>query len=319
MPLDPALFRPSAISPAMRYFNAELAAALSGQLGLGDASPTELRRQQREGTPVRPPPVMLDVAEAASAAGPAGDVPLRIFRPDRVDGVYLHIHGGGWVLGSYDQQDEKLWALAQAANVAVVSVQYRLAPEHKYPAGLDDCEAAGVWLVQNSLAEFGSDRLLIGGESAGGHLSATTILRLRDRHGYADWAGADLVYGAFDFSGACPARSRIGRDSLIIASDSMSLFEDYFFGGTGVDPADPDISPLRAQLSSLPRALFMVGTADPLLDDSLFMYARWIAAGNEAEIEIFPGATHAFDGLGSPLAAAAFERRHRFARSCLRD
>lgn len=95
-----------------------------------------------------------------------GGVKVRVLVPDHVDGVYLHIHGGGWAFGSADGQDERLWRLAEQARLAVVSVDYRLAPEHPFPAGPDDCEAAARWLVKYAAAEFGTERLLIGGESA---------------------------------------------------------------------------------------------------------------------------------------------------------
>jgi acetyl esterase/lipase len=92
-----------------------------------------------------------------------------------------------------------LHTLATRAHLAVASVDYRLAPEHPFPAGPDDCEAAACWLVEHAQREFGTSRLLIGGESAGGHLSALTLLRMRDRHGAADaFCGANLVFGAFD-------------------------------------------------------------------------------------------------------------------------
>ncbi|MFE4630638.1 alpha/beta hydrolase [Streptomyces mirabilis] len=107
-----------------------------------------------------------------------GGVTVRVFVPDHADGVYLHIHGGGWAFGSADGQDERLWRLAEQAGLAVVSVEYRLAPEHPFPAGPDDCEAAARWLVKHAAAEFGTERLLIGGESAGAHLSVVTLLRL---------------------------------------------------------------------------------------------------------------------------------------------
>ena len=106
-------------------------------------------------------------------------------------GVYLHLHGGGWVLGGADMQDPMLERIADNTGQAVVAVEYRLAPEHTYPAGLDDCEAAAVWVVQNANKEFGTDVLTIGGESAGGHLTAVTILRMRDRHGYTGFRGAN--------------------------------------------------------------------------------------------------------------------------------
>ena len=114
--------------------------------------------------------------------GNGGAIRLREFRPEKVDGAMLHIHGGGWMTGSPEMMDLLNDAMSKTLNLAIVSVDYRLAPENPYPAGPDDCEAAALWLIENCRAEYGTDRLLIGGESAGAHLSAVTLLRLRDRH-----------------------------------------------------------------------------------------------------------------------------------------
>src|SRR5260370_23299955 len=125
-------------------------------------------------------------------------LPLRVIAahaPPR--GVYLHLHGGGWVLGGADMQDPMLERIADNTGQIVVGVEYRLAPEDPYPAGPDDCEAAAAWLVQNAKKEFGTDALTIGGESAGGHLTAVTIVRMRGRHGYNGFRGANIVYGGF--------------------------------------------------------------------------------------------------------------------------
>src|SRR5690606_24582730 len=120
---------------------------------------------------------------------------------ERVDAVYLHIHGGGWVLGAADQQDVLLQRIAEGAGVAVVSVDYRLAPEHPFPAAPDDCAAAASWVLENAASEWGTERLLVGGESAGAHLTALTLLRLRDRMGAPDAvSAANLVFGAYDLS-----------------------------------------------------------------------------------------------------------------------
>ncbi|MGH9029067.1 MAG: alpha/beta hydrolase, partial [Acidimicrobiales bacterium] len=130
--------------------------------------------------------------------GPAGQLRLREFRPLQVDGAMLHIHGGGWMTGEPELTDLLNEALSDHLNLAIVSVDYRLSPEHPYPAGPDDCEAAALWLLEHAADEYGTDRLLIGGESAGAHLSAVTLLRLRDRHqSAARFCGANLVFGAY--------------------------------------------------------------------------------------------------------------------------
>jgi acetyl esterase/lipase len=214
--------------------------------------------------------------------------------------VYLHLHGGGWTLGAADQQDALLDFIAQELGVAVVSVGYRLAPEDRYPAGPDDCEAAAAWLVEQAHSEFGSDRLLIGGESAGAHLSAVTLLRMRDRHGAADrFLGANLVFGMYDF-GLTPSVRRWGERNLVLSTPIIEWFSGCFLGEMPPEQRrDPDISPLHADLTGLPPAFFTVGELDPLLDDSLFMAARWHAAGNHAEIVICPESVHGFMWTGA--------------------
>jgi acetyl esterase/lipase len=222
--------------------------------------------------------------------------------PQQVDGVYYHIHGGGWVLGSADAQDPRLEAIANACNLAVVSVEYRLAPEDPYPAGPDDCEAAALWVARNARAEFGTDRLLIGGESAGAHLAVVTLLRLRDKHGARPFGGANLSYGVYDLDGT-PSVHGWGERYLILSRPIMQWFGDQYA------PADirkqPDVSPLYADLRGMPHARFAVGTMDPLLDDTLFMHARWLAAGNDASLEVYSGGTHGFPGNPTALGARA--------------
>ncbi len=230
--------------------------------------------------------------------------------PANPRGVYLHIHGGGWVLGGADMQDPMLERIADNTGQAVVSVEYRLAPEHPYPAGPDDCEAAAAWLVQNAAKELGTDALTIGGESAGGHLSAVTILRMRDRYGYTGFRGANLVYGAFDMS-LTPSQRQFGNTRLVLRTIDIQQFANAFLP-TVTDRRVPDISPLYADLKGLCPALFSVGTKDALVDDTLFMHARWVAAGNEAELAIHPGGAHGFTLFPNDLSKAAAVRMDAF-------
>jgi acetyl esterase/lipase len=193
---------------------------------------------------------------------------------------------------------------------ACVSVEYRLAPEHPYPAAPDDCEAAALWLARNAKAEFGTEVLTIGGESAGGHLSAVTLLRLRDKHGFTGFAGANLAFGAFDLS-MTPSQRRFGDRRLVLRTADIMHFADAFLPGV-TDRRAPDISPLFADLSGMPPALFSVGTCDALLDDSLFMHARWLAACNQAELAIYPGGAHGLTAFPITLAREANARIDAF-------
>ena len=239
--------------------------------------------------------------EEREVPGPAGPIRLRVFVPPEVRAVYLDIHGGGFFMGAPEMDDAGNAALARHARVATVAAGYRLAPEDPYPAGPDDCEAAALWLLANAKREFGVERLLIGGGSAGANLAAVTLLRLRDRHQSAQrFAGANLVFGVFDVSGT-PSQLRHGVGS----------FRDlYLPHHDAAARRHPDVSPLYADLAGMPPALFTVGTADSLYDDSLFMALRWRAAGNEAELAVYPESVHGFTVFPTALARAAGERIH---------
>jgi acetyl esterase/lipase len=244
--------------------------------------------------------------------GPGGEIRLHVLRPPEVRAVYLHFHGGGWTLGRPEMNDAGNQELSQAAKLAVVSVDYRLAPEHPYPAGPDDCEAAALWLLEHAQREFGSTRLLVGGESAGAHLAAVTLLRLRDRHGMVSrFEGANLVYGGFDLSGT-PSQ-RHGGFTPVLSRKDIEDMPGYFLPKHGLEERrHPDVSPLFADLAGLPPALFTVGTRDRLLDDSLFMAARWHAAGNRSELAVYPEAPHGFTLFPVAMARAAHARILRF-------
>lgn len=200
-PLDPALFAASAVAPETRTLNDKLVELMTPLPEWWDVGAERVREARRRGEGAFPAPVMSERAYTRAIEGRDGRrIPLRVMAPDNPRGVYLHIHGGGWVLGSAEAHDLMMERIADNAGLACVSVEYRLAPEHPYPAGPDDCEDAALWLVRNARAEFGTEALTIGGESAGGHLAAVTLLRMRDRHGHAGFRGANLVYGIYDVS-----------------------------------------------------------------------------------------------------------------------
>ncbi len=273
--------------------------------------PQETREIRESGQGPFGPIVLLDQAENRIIGGPDGPVTVRVLQPEVVNGVYLHIHGGGGVFGRAHHQDSALWDIATTCNVTVVSVDYRLAPEHPYPAGPDDCEAVAVWLASNAKAEFGSDRLVIGGESAGAHFTAITLVRMRDRHAFMGFSGAVLTYGAYDMS-FTPSVRRWGDRNLVLNTPTIEWFIDSF-----VEESlrrDPDVSPLYADLSNMPSALFTIGTLDPLVDDTLFMHSRWIAAGNQADIAIYPGGVHGFTLLPCRIGKEAIGRSWDFIR-----
>ena len=301
-------------------FNERLAALQSSLPPIETVPPEQTRAARLEEGGIFPPPVFLPQARWLEIPSRGGGLRLRVLPPTgEATGAYLHFHGGGWTIGAADGQDPLLGAIAETTGLCAVSVEYRLAPEHPYPAGPDDCEDAALWLLGSGAAELGvPPRFAIGGESAGAHLSAVTLLRLRDRHGITGaFSAANLVFGGFDLTGT-PSRLHWGDRPLVLTDPGMTWFTRCFTPGLDEKRRrDPDISPLYADLHGLPPALFTVGTADPLLDDTLFMAARWQAAGNLAELRVYEEGCHAFTAFPLEVARLANEAQFAFLRDAL--
>jgi acetyl esterase/lipase len=262
-------------------------------------------------------------ARRSLAAGPAdsrtverivraggGQVPVRVTSPSSGEplATYLDIHGGGFYMDSATRNDARNARLADALGVTVVSVEYRLAPEHPWPAAPDDCETAAVWLVEAGRKMFGTERMLIGGASAGATLATTTLLRLRDRHLVHPILGAVLQFGAYDLSGQSPG-GRLYADEWFIQA----------YAGHVPDRTHPDVSPLYGDLRGLPPTLLLVGTLDVLLEDNLAMAARLSAAGNDVDLRVFPESMHGFTSHATSMAAAALDGVETWLASRLDD
>jgi Esterase/lipase len=216
----------------------------------------------------------------------------------KVQGVYFDIPGGGFYLGSTAGGDTRNLALAESLGIAVVSVDYRLAPENPWPAAPDDCEAAALWIIEQAEVRFGTTNLAIGGSSAGATLAMTTLLRLRDK-GHADtFAGAAMQFGTYDLSGQTAA----GR---LIADE---YFLEAYLGHVA-DRTVPDVSPIFGDLRDLPPTLLIVGALDVLLEDNMVMAARLSAAGGEVDLRIYPESPHGFTGHPTSMARAALNDR----------
>lgn len=299
-----------------RALNAQVEELLSKLTSVHLVPAEVTRRARREGRGAFPPPVYLPQARDIDIPTRAGSIKARVLAPVAPTGIYLHLHGGGWTLGGHDMQDDGLWSLVQATGMVAVSVDYRLAPEHPFPAGPDDCEDAALWLLDGGVAELDAPaRLTIGGESAGAHLAASTLLRLRDGHGIRGaFAAANLVFGCFDL-GMTPSQ-RLWDRNLILSQPVMRWFSDNFLPGTDMEQRrDPAISPLYDDLRDMPPAIFTVGTCDPLLDDSLLMEARWRMAGGQTRLRVWPEAMHGFVAFPHAMGAAAEAEMMEFLRS----
>jgi acetyl esterase len=304
-----------------RAFNAELERRLAAHPAMHTLPVEATRRQRRDGSGAFPAPVYLpERARDLTIDGRSGSIGLRVIAPEgEAVGAYLHIHGGGWALSAADMQDVLLAELADATGLCAVSIDYRLAPEHPYPAGPDDCEDAALWLLREGFDALELPALAtIGGDSAGAHLSVVTLLRLRDRHATTGaFAAANLLYGAFDLS-MTPSQRLWGERNLILSTPTLHFFGDMFLPGLGEEARrDPDISPLYADLRDMPPALFTVGTLDPLLDDTLFMQARWQAAGARSELRTWPEAIHGFNAFPLQVTAAARAEQYAFLRAAV--
>jgi len=318
-PFDPARFDPANASSEMRSMVDLIERTLprTTETQPVSAETAQEARRNFDESPVFQFAPPSERAEERTLPGPAGPIPVRIFRPQgEVRGALLHLHGGGWVVGRPAMNDPQNERRADEIGLAIVSVDYRLAPEHPYPAGPDDCEAVALWLAENAQSEFGADpsRILVGGESAGGHLSAVTALRMRQRHDFR-FCGANLVYGLYDLRGL-PSHALYDDRNVILNSSSIEWFTECFVPEVALR-LTPDVSPLLADLSGAAPALFTVGTLDPLLDHTLFLHARWLAAGNEAELQVFPGAPHGFDAFPVPEGKQATQKIDDFMRRCV--
>jgi acetyl esterase/lipase len=222
-------------------------------------------------------------------------VPVRIIRPaGPVKGLVFDIHGGGWVIGNAQMDDEQNAAMAINCNVAVVSVDYRLFGSASMQALMDDVLAAARWLLNNGLPEYAGLPVIIVGESAGGHLAAATLLRLKAWPALLDRIkGVVLYYGVYDLTGTGSVRSA-GPETLLLDGPGMvPAFRMLTPGLRDDERKQAPLSPLYGDLRGLPPAMMVVGTLDPLRDDTLEMAERWRAV-SDVEAHLVPDAPHGF-------------------------
>ena len=245
-------------------------------------------------------------------------VPLRILRPaGAIRGVVLDIHGGGWVIGNARMNDDLNAAMIAACHVAVVSVDYRLAVSTPLQGLLDDCLAAARWLLADGLPGCEHLPVLIVGESAGAHLAAATLLRLRDEPALLRRVhGALLYYGVYDLAGT-PSVHAAGPETLVLHGPGMAaglrlLTPDL----DDVARRAPPLSPLYGELEGLPPALMFAGTLDPLLDDTVGMANRWRSVAG-VEVHLVPDAPHGFLHFPTAMKRQVLARSHAWIRERL--
>lgn len=277
---------------------ASMRAGLAGLMRMGAGGPHEVARVEDRAVP-----------------GPGGDIPIRIYTPADPHGVVVFFHGGGWMLGDIDTHDPVTRQLANAAGAVVVSVDYRLAPEHPFPAGPDDALAATRWVAEHrdDLGVAGG-KVAVAGDSAGGNLAAVTALRARDEGG-PDLAFQLLVYPGLDPEMTRPAHEENGK-GYILTGDATRLFWANYLQNES-DRTNPHASLDHAtDLTGLPSALVITAGYDPLRDEGTAFADRLRDAGVDVAHTNYEGAVHAFFGL--PGFFAASDRAMKEAGAALR-
>jgi acetyl esterase len=247
-----------------------------------------------------------------------GDVPVRIYRNDaEPTGLVVYFHGGGFAIGSIGLMDNVARELAHISGAVVVSVEYRLAPEHPYPAGLEDCQSVTQWALANADRFDVSERAVaVTGESAGGNLAAATALRLRDL-GEPSLCGQVLMYPGT--AGPLVHPSTFDFDGLIISRKAGERFWSAYSGARDID-RDPYAAPLYAEsVADLPPALVVLGGCDMLRDEGRAYAARLREEGGKVDEVCFAGQPHGFINFGFPAATQAFEKIGSWLRATFRS
>jgi len=281
------------LHPKSQEFLDQLAAA--GMPPLGSLPVPETREAFKGVAAFGGPPETLARVEERKIRGPGGEMPVRIYTPEAKGPMPLLVffHGGGWVIGTLDTHDGVCRHLAKQSQAVVVSVDYRLAPEHKFPAAAEDCYAATCWAADNA-ASLGADakRLAVGGDSAGGNLAAVVALMARDR-GKPKIGFQMLIYPVTDHSYGT-ASYRDNADGYLLTKDAMVWFWNHYLTGAG-DSANPYASPLRAKsFGGLPPAMVVTAEFDPLRDEGEAYAAKLREAGVPVKLKRYDGLVHGF-------------------------
>jgi acetyl esterase len=261
-------------------------------------TPAEARRlyRERRGYTQPEPPAMAEVRELAMP-GPGGSLPMRFYRPRAEDAdaalpLLVYFHGGGWTIGDLETHDVLCRQLAVAGVCAVLSVDYRLAPEHRFPAAADDCIAATRW-ARSQAAALGIDgqRIAVGGDSAGGNLAA--VVSIAERDAGAPLAAQLLIYPATDMRAVAPSH-KTNSQGYLLTADSIAYYRGHYAPQEAMW-SDWRASPLLAKdLKGLPPALVMTAGFDPLRDEGRQYADALSAAGNRVQYICFERQVHGF-------------------------
>ncbi len=247
-------------------------------------------------------PAPIDRTEDRTAPGPGGDIPLRVYWPKTEGaagplGTLLYFHGGGHVIGNLDTHDLICRNLTAGAEAMTVSVDYRMGPEHRFPAAVEDCWAALEWLHENA-ASLGGDpaRIAVGGDSAGGNLAAVTALMARDAGG-PELRLQLLLYPVTDYGLSGESYERYATGYGLLTKAAMAWFQNHYLS-TPAMAADWRASPIRAEsLAGAAPALVIVAECDVLQDDGARYAEALAAAGVPTEHTLYPGMIHGFFGM----------------------
>ena len=271
-----------------------------------NGTPAQAREMYLAARFVSNPEPPLESARELSIPAPHGSIPARIYTPRTLrkkDGLapcLVFFHGGGWVIGNLDSHDVICRKLAHEGELIVISVDYRLAPEHRFPAAVDDALTATQWVASHA-RELGIDaaRLSVGGDSAGGNLAAVTALAARAKG--PKLASQVLIYPATDFAMNTPSHSE-PETSILLTHSVVKWFCNHYLGGADIN--DWRASPARAKLEGLPPAYVLVAGADPLRDEGNEYAERLKQAGVPVAYRYFPGQFHGFFTMGKLLNQA---------------
>ena len=269
-------------------------------------TPVEARQLYRERRAYsQPAPPKVASVRDLMVPGPLGDIPVRVYRPlgidpDTVLPVLVFYHGGGWTIGDLETHDTLCRELANGASLCVVAVDYRMGPEHRFPAAVNDSLVAAYWVKREAaMLKVDAGRLAVGGDSAGGNLAAVVAIAARDAGDLAI-AYQLLIYPATDMRRNAPSHTANGKGYLL-TSDTMNYFHDHYIDDVKHDN-DWRASPLLCEdLSKLPPALVVTAGFDPLRDEGLEYAARLTAAGNRAVQVCFERQIHGFITMGRVL------------------